>query len=87
MGAIINALSPTMSLGEKVDLNFSSMSITLEKVSSTDLSAKRLAQTTGTDIRFPYSQIQQLNQSVMINVSPSAFRSLVFENRFLSACS
>lgn len=87
MKTIINTLSPAMPLGEKLELNFSSMSITLEKVSSTDLSGKRLAQTTGTDVRFPYSQIQQLNHSVMINVSPSVFRSWVFESRLLSACS
>ena len=88
METIINTLSPTIPLGEKLDLNFFSMSITLEKVSSTDLSGKRLAQMTGTDIRFPYSQLQQqLNQSVMINVSPSVFRSWAFENCFLSACS
>ena len=69
MEKVIETVSSNMSLGEKRDLNFSSLSITLEKISSTHLRSKRLTQLTGADIRFPSSTIQQLNQSVIINVS------------------
>jgi hypothetical protein len=57
---------------EKLEVNTPSVSITLEKVSSNNITDKHLLQSNGAKIRFPPLN---LNKSIIINVTKMIFSS------------
>jgi len=61
----IDDLKKNLNIGEKLEFNTQSISITLEKVSSNKLTGKHLYQSNGAKIRFPQLN---LNETITINV-------------------
>ncbi len=61
----IDQLNKNLNTGDKLEFNIQSISITLEKVSSKNITGKHLIQSNGAKIRFPQLNI---NKSVIINV-------------------
>jgi len=67
---VIGQLNQNLNINEKLELKTQSMDITLEKVSSNNLTGKHLTQPIGTEIRFPELN---LNQTITINVISTIF--------------
>jgi len=61
----IRELNKNLNIGEKLEFNTKSISITLEKVSSNNLTDKRLFQSNGAEVRIPQLN---LNKTITINV-------------------
>ena len=68
MESTVKHLSENLRMGEKFDFHFPSMVITLEKVSTMNLTDQYFIQSMDTLIRFPPLNLTSVDQSILINV-------------------